>query len=75
MQSWEGPYAKTVEEGGGEYIGVTDNEFDYRLVFFNNPNTKSTLALKVSANLPLTIERVSDHILENNKVFSGVYRG
>ena len=72
MQLWEKLFAQTVEEGGGEYVGVTDVEFDYRLVFFNNPETKSTLALKVSADNILTAERVRDHIKENTMLFKEI---
>lgn len=67
-QDVEAAARAAVEEGGGIWVGIQEEEgMLYDLVLFNSPKTGTTLALK---STEITPEEVRRHIKNSNAKFS-----
>lgn len=69
-QPYRAALRTAVEQGGGVWLGIQDNEgMMENVVLFNSPDTGSTLGLKVSEVTPT---RVFDKIKASNRKFAEV---
>ena len=67
-QPWRAALRTAVEQGGGVWVGIQDNEgMMENIVLFNSPETGSTLGLKVSEVTAKA--RVFDKIKASNAKF------
>ena len=66
-QPWRAALRTAVEQGGGVWVGIQDNEgMMENIVLFNSKQTGSTLGLKVSR---VTAKAVLDKIKASNAKF------